>query len=114
MHADCRTVQDALTWLDKNADKSVEELTASGASEQPAEDAEASSSGLDADGDQAETTGTAASLKCTDCGKLFSSPARAEYHATRTDHQNFEESTEVIKPLTEEEKKAKLEDLRKK
>jgi len=30
------------------------------------------------------------------------------------DHQNFEESTEVIVPLTEEEKKAKLEELREK
>ena len=28
------------------------------------------------------------------------------------DHQNFEESTEEIKPLTEEEKKAKLAELR--
>lgn len=29
-------------------------------------------------------------------------------------HDQFEESTEVIKPLTEEEKKAKLEELRQK
>jgi hypothetical protein len=28
------------------------------------------------------------------------------------EHQNFEESTEVIKPLTEEEKKSKLIELR--
>jgi len=67
-----------------------------------------------------------------DCGKLFSSPERAEFHATRTlvlpwsllqprsaneihsEHANFEESTEVIKPLTEEEKKEKLAELREK
>lgn len=36
----------------------------------------------------------------------------AERHAARTGHQNFAESTEVIKPLTEEEKKQKLAELR--
>ena len=29
-------------------------------------------------------------------------------HAARTGHQNFSESTEAIRPLTEEEKKAQL------
>ena len=32
-----------------------------------------------------------------------------QMHAARTGHQNFAESTEEIKPLTEEEKKAQLE-----
>ena len=36
----------------------------------------------------------------------------AERHATRTGHQNFAESTEAIKPLTDEEKKAKLLELK--
>jgi hypothetical protein len=30
-------------------------------------------------------------------------------HAGRTGHQNFAESTEEVKPLTEEERKAQLE-----
>lgn len=30
-------------------------------------------------------------------------------HAARTGHQNFAESTEEIRPLTEDEKKAQLE-----
>ena len=33
---------------------------------------------------------------------------------SHSEHANFEESTEVIKPLTEEEKKAKLVELREK
>lgn len=52
------------------------------------------------------------SIKCTDCGKVFKSPAFASFHAEKSGHTSFEESTEEIKPLTEEEKKAKLEELR--
>jgi hypothetical protein len=107
-------LHDALEWLDKNQDRPIEELRGSYSSgEQAIAGSSAhASGGLDTDGDKEETTGTAASLKCLDCGKLFSTPARAEFHATRTEHQNFEESTEVIKPLTEEEKKSKLIELR--
>lgn len=36
----------------------------------------------------------------------------AERHATRTGHQNFAESTEAIKPLSEEEKKQRLLELK--
>lgn len=42
------------------------------------------------------------------CAKLLKSSAEAQAHATRTGHSNFAESTEQIKPLTEEEKKAKV------
>ncbi len=38
--------------------------------------------------------------------------AAAEFHAVKTQHQNFSESTAAIKPLTEEEKKAKLAELK--
>ncbi|RCH80466.1 hypothetical protein CU098_007232 [Rhizopus stolonifer] len=55
---------------------------------------------------------TAQSLICNDCQKLFRDATGAELHATRTGHQNFAESTEAIKPLTEEEKKAKLAELK--
>ncbi len=56
----------------------------------------------------------AQSLVCNDCGKKFRSQAQAEIHAHRTEHVNFAESTEEIAPLTEEEKTAKLDDLRQK
>lgn len=54
----------------------------------------------------------AKSLICNDCGKKFRSTAQAEFHAGKTQHMNFAESTEEVAPLTEEEKKAKLEELR--
>lgn len=50
----------------------------------------------------------AKSLKCEDCGKLFKNASEIEYHAAKTNHSNFSESTEEKKPLTEEEKKAQL------
>ncbi|ORX52309.1 hypothetical protein DM01DRAFT_1336692 [Hesseltinella vesiculosa] len=55
---------------------------------------------------------TAQSLRCNECQKLFKDPAAAERHAIRTQHQDFSESTEVIKPLTEEEKQQKLVELK--
>ena len=56
----------------------------------------------------------ALSLKCEDCGKLLKSEGQVQMHAGRTGHQNFAESTEEIKPLTEEEKKTQLEKLQSK
>jgi hypothetical protein len=52
------------------------------------------------------------SLQCDECKKLFRTNAAVEFHATKTGHQNFSQSAEEIKPLTEEEKKAKLEELK--
>ena len=39
------------------------------------------------------------------CGKLLRSETEVQRHAVHTQHLNFSESTEEIKPLTEEEKK---------
>lgn len=71
-----------------------------------------SKKGQQAADDAINNVGEAKSIKCTDCGKIFKSPAFASFHAERSGHTSFEESTEEIKPLTEEEKKAKLEELR--
>lgn len=54
----------------------------------------------------------ARSLVCDECGKRFRSMAQAEAHGERTEHANFSESTEEIAPLTEEQKKEKLAELR--
>ncbi|KAF7798704.1 hypothetical protein EIP86_009928 [Pleurotus ostreatoroseus] len=48
------------------------------------------------------------------CGKIFRNTALAQFHAEKSGHDQFEESTEEIKPLTEEEKKQKLAELREK
>lgn len=59
----------------------------------------------------AEGEGSAAeakSIKCEDCGRLFKTNLEVEFHATKSGHANFSESTEEKKPLTEEEKKAQM------
>ncbi|KIJ34832.1 hypothetical protein M422DRAFT_34931 [Sphaerobolus stellatus SS14] len=52
------------------------------------------------------------SIKCSICGKIFRNTAFANYHAEKSGHDQFEESTEELKPLTEEEKKEKIAELR--
>ncbi|KAK0387288.1 hypothetical protein NLU13_5601 [Sarocladium strictum] len=101
-------LQGALQWLEDNQDKSMEDIQA----------AEASKAADDEDEDDTRAqineleTGQARSLICNDCGKRFRNQDLASYHASKTDHTDFSESTEEIAPLTEEEKKAKLEELR--
>ncbi|KJZ79636.1 hypothetical protein HIM_01105 [Hirsutella minnesotensis 3608] len=103
-------LQGALQWLEDNQDKSLEEIEAAAAAK-----------GDDAnDEDEDETraqiaeleTGQARSLVCNECGKRFRNKDLASYHATKTEHADFSESTEEIAPLTEDEKKARLEELR--
>lgn len=58
----------------------------------------------------------AKSLKCDECGRLFKTHEEVEFHAAKSGHSSFSESTEEKKPLTEEEKlaqKAKLEEIMK-
>lgn len=95
------TVQGALEWLEVNQDKSLEEIKAS----QEAEDEEAPAL---KPGEEAR------SLVCNECGKKFRSTAQAEFHASKTEHTDFSESTEELEPLTEEQKKERLEELRQK
>ena len=91
-------LQGAVDWLEKNQDKSIEELRPTGDEE---------------DGAPALQPGEEArSLVCNECGKKFRSQAQAEFHASKTEHTDFAESTEEIAPLTEEQKKQKLEELK--
>jgi UBX domain-containing protein 1/4 len=93
-------LQDAITWLEKNQDKSIEDIRAENESAAQEKAAEA----------EAE----AKSLVCNECGKKFKGTTSAEFHATKSGHTDFSESTEEIAPLTEEEKAQKLADLREK
>jgi DNA repair exonuclease SbcCD ATPase subunit len=101
-------VQGALTWLEENQDKPLEELQAqaSNASAEDDDQDEGAPKIPDVDGQNAK------SLVCNECGKRFKNQALAEYHATKTEHTDFSESTEEIAPLSEEQKAAKLEELR--
>jgi UBX domain-containing protein 1/4 len=89
----------AIDWLDKNADKSVEDINEEAAA---------------AAGDAENPSAQAMSMVCNDCGRKLRNMAAAQFHAEKTGHDDFSESTEVIAPLTEEEKKQKLEELREK
>lgn len=100
-------VEGALGWLEKNQDKSTEEIIAVEAEDTAETDPNTEAAALKP-GEEAK------SLKCNECGRKFRSQAQAEFHATKSGHVDFEESTEEIAPLTEEEKKAKLEEMRRK
>jgi hypothetical protein len=95
-------VQGALEWLEKNQDKSLDEITSK-------TEAERSAGILTLESEE-----EARSLVCNECGKGFRTKEQAEFHATKTGHVDFAESTKEIAPLTEAEKKAKLEELRQK
>ena len=96
-------MQGALEWLEENQDKSIEEIQATSTAAATDDEPPALKEGE-----------VPKSLVCNDCGKKFRSEAQAEFHASKTQHINFSESTEEIAPLTEEEKKAKLAELREK
>merc|ERR1712176_210441 len=54
----------------------------------------------------------ATSYKCKVTGKIFSSVADLELYANRTGYTDFEESTEIVKPRTAEEKAAKIQEIK--
>jgi thiol-disulfide isomerase/thioredoxin len=54
----------------------------------------------------------AQSYKCNECGKILSNMANLELHANKTGHSDFEESTTAVKPLSAEEKAAKIAEIK--
>lgn len=54
----------------------------------------------------------AKSIRCTDTGKLFRNLQDAQLYAERTGNSNFEECDQEVAPLSEEEKQAKIEQIR--
>ncbi|KAL5342542.1 hypothetical protein BJX70DRAFT_293308 [Aspergillus crustosus] len=95
-------LQGALEWLEQNQDKTLEEIQSAGAGAQEE----------DEEGPPLQPGEEARSLVCNECGKKFRSHAQAEFHASKTEHVDFAESTEELAPLTEKEKKARLQELR--
>ncbi|GJJ75313.1 UBX domain-containing protein 1/4 [Entomortierella parvispora] len=113
-------LQPAMDWLvahseDADIDDPIQEhvggaLGAASSSSAPAtgdEDSAEKEGDVIQDGEQ-----TAQSLICQDCQMILRDADAAQRHAMRTEHVNFAESTTVIKPLTEEEKQAKLAELK--
>nr|XP_031859487.1 uncharacterized protein CI109_005135 [Kwoniella shandongensis]KAA5526559.1 hypothetical protein CI109_005135 [Kwoniella shandongensis] len=111
-------LQPAMDHLLANSENPIPDLssaTGTGAEDVDEDDEDAVKAHIKKMGGEVNDTDLVAkSIKCSECGKIFRSEATASFHAERSGHDQFEESTEEIKPLTEEEKKAKLADLREK
>ncbi|KAI4597355.1 hypothetical protein KJ359_004461 [Pestalotiopsis sp. 9143b] len=93
-------LEGAINWLGETQDTPLDELQAE-------EAAGPTTAALD-EGQVAK------SIVCNDCGKKFRGQDAAGFHAEKTGHDDFAESTEEIAALTEEEKKARLDEMRSK
>lgn len=99
--------EQAMEWLLAHVDEDVPAaLVPTPATEGSTEMKVDESSGDGGEGSAAAVE--AKSIKCEDCGRLFKTSLEVEFHATKSGHANFSESTEEKKPLTEEEKKAQM------
>lgn len=76
-------MQGALEWLENNQDKPLEELvaasSANAAGDDDADDADEVKANI-----EALESGSAKSLVCNDCGKLFKNQDLASFHASKT------------------------------
>ncbi|XP_017299954.1 UBX domain-containing protein 1-like [Diaphorina citri] len=100
--------EQAMEWLLAHAD----ELESGSSSQSSATPVTQNTEGASQTEDKSEAStadgAEAKSIKCEDCGKLFQTQVEIEFHAAKSGHSNFSESTEEKKPLTEEEKAEKL------
>ncbi|KZS17603.1 UBX domain-containing protein 1-B [Daphnia magna] len=96
-----QNIEVAMDWLIVNSEKYSQQLD----NTQPKTEECAAS---EAEVSRTETASTAKSIKCDECNRLFSSSSEIEFHAAKTGHSQFSESTDEKKPLTEEEKKEQL------
>ncbi|ORX88275.1 UBX-domain-containing protein [Anaeromyces robustus] len=113
-------LQPAMDWLFAHADDPIESFIED--SDAPTSSNEVNKTTNDTSVEESTTNdnnktssssdAVARSLVCNVCKKIIKDAQAAEFHAIKTGHQDFSESTEAIKPLTEEEKKAKLEELK--
>ncbi|KAF9006205.1 DNA-binding protein [Cyathus striatus] len=90
----------------------ITETTATGGNRADEDEDDEDAEALKALGVATGTAIEAKSIKCSECGKIFKNTALANYHAEKSGHDQFEESTEELKPLTEEERKQRLAELR--
>ncbi|CAG8452596.1 8541_t:CDS:2 [Dentiscutata erythropus] len=105
-------LQPAMDWLISHPDELEDEPAGRSLGEQPAGEPVGGISQDQDEGEIQDGEQTAQSLQCNDCEKLFRDASAAQNHATKTGHVNFSESTTAIKPLTEEERKEKLLELK--
>lgn len=85
-------MQGALEWLEKNQDKSIEDIQKEEADKAEDDDEAATQAKI------AELeTGTAKSMVCNECGKKFRSLEAAEFHASkRSDSRTLTRVTQTF------------------
>ncbi|CAL8080725.1 unnamed protein product [Orchesella dallaii] len=99
-----RGVEPAMEWILQNMDTD-QPGTSKATSETPSDTGVSNDSKMDEGaGENADSEASVRSYKCEDCGKLFKDVEAVEFHAAKTNHSNFSESTEEKKPLSPEEK----------
>jgi UBX domain-containing protein 1/4 len=76
-HLTLPIVQSAIDWLEKNQDKSLDDIKAEEAEQ-------ASASHINTTPLEGEDEILARSLQCEICGKLFRTTAQAQFHADKT------------------------------
>ncbi|XP_049868434.1 UBX domain-containing protein 1-B [Pectinophora gossypiella] len=101
-------VEPAMEWLLAHADDPAIDSGHTLASSSSGSNVDGSASATSSASEPATSEAEAKSFKCDECGKLLKDQDEMEYHAAKTNHSSFSESTEEKKPLTEEEKKAQL------
>jgi len=110
-------LEDAINWIINHPDDDAAIGVSDGKNVVPATgaDGEESSSVEITMDEQPATPATkpkepqeAKSIKCEDCGKLFRTEDEVHFHAVKSGHANFSESTDEVQPLTEEEKRARM------
>lgn len=101
-------VEAAMEWLLAHADEDIPSSSSAGGASSSAPAPASEAPPAEGSSSATEPAPVAKSLKCDECGKLFKSQEEVEFHAAKTQHSSFSESTEEKKPLTEEEKKAQL------
>ncbi|ELU43603.1 hypothetical protein AG1IA_02375 [Rhizoctonia solani AG-1 IA] len=110
-------LQPAMDHILENDGKPVPDLTNVASTNAPAPTANEDDEELEAlraqyGGTSAAEAGKAENSVSGGVAQIFRDTALANFHAEKSGHDQFEESTEEIKPLTEEEKKQKLAELR--
>lgn len=97
-----------MEWLLAHVDEDVPPVSAPAPASEGSSEMKVDESSNEGGEGSAAASAEAKSIKCEDCGRLFKTSLEVEFHATKSGHANFSESTEEKKPLTEEEKKAQL------
>lgn len=102
-------VEPAMEWLLAHEGESIPAQTEVVNNTEPESTPEATATTEDANASgSAAADAEAKSLKCDECNRLFKTQLEVEFHAAKSGHSSFSESTEEKKPLTEEEKVAQL------